>query len=103
MEPTTVALTAAAAEPHVVLAATDLLSGGRALYTILVALLVIAILAGGGVRAAGAFFGGRIGSTYLWAITGVVVAVIVGSGYAIYVSAKRTTDQTGITTGQFGQ
>ncbi|KAA1242637.1 glycosyl transferase family 39, partial [Mycobacterium simiae] len=29
-------------------------------------------------------------------------AVVVGSGYAIYVSAKRTVDRTGITTGQFG-
>ena len=29
--------------------------------------------------------------------------VIVGSSYAIYTSTKRTTDQTGITTGQFGQ
>ena len=38
-----------------------------------------------------------------WALVAVVVAVIVGSSYAIYVSAKRTADQTGITTGQFGQ
>jgi hypothetical protein len=38
-----------------------------------------------------------------WALTAVIVAVIVGSGYAIYVSTKHTVDRTGITTGQFGQ
>ena len=86
-----------------VLAATDLVSGSRSLYTIGVAVLVILILLAGGTRAVLAFFGGRIGETVAWALVGVVVAVIVGSSYAIYVSAKRTTDQTGITTGQFGQ
>jgi hypothetical protein len=86
-----------------VLAATDLISGSRALYSIGVAVLVILILLAGGTRAVAAFFGGRIGETIAWAIVGVIVAVIVGSSYAIYVSAKRTTDQTGITTGQFGQ
>ena len=86
-----------------VLAATDLISGSRSLYTIGVAVLVILILLAGGTRAVFAFFGGRIGETVAWALVGVVVAVIVGSSYAIYVSAKRTTDQTGITTGQFGQ
>jgi hypothetical protein len=86
-----------------VLAATDLLSGSRALYTIGVAVLVILILLAGGIRAVGAFFGGRIGETYGWAITAIIVAIIVGSSYALYVSGKRTTDQTGITTGQFGQ
>ena len=86
-----------------VLAATDLISGSRALYTIGIGVLVILILLAGGTRAVFALFGGRIGETVAWAIVGVVVAVIVGSSYAIYVSAKRTTDQTGITTGQFGQ
>jgi hypothetical protein len=86
-----------------VLAATDLISGSRSLYTIGVGVLVILILLAGGTRAAFAFFGGRIGETVAWALVGVVVAVIVGSSYAIYVSAKRTSDQTGITTGQFGQ
>ncbi len=86
-----------------VLAATDLVSGSRALYGIGVTVLVVLILLGAGARAAAAFFGGRIGETVGWAVIGVIVAVIVGSGYAIYVSAKRTTDQTGITTGQFGQ
>lgn len=86
-----------------VLAATDLISGSRALYSIGVAVLVILILLAGGIRAVFAFFGGRIGETVAWALVGVVVAVIVGSSYAIYVSAKRTSDQTGITTGQFGQ
>ena len=86
-----------------VLAATDLISGSRAFYTIAVAILVVLILVGGGVRAASAFMGGRMGHAVGWALVGVIVAVIVGSSYAIYVSTKRTVDQTGITTGQFGQ
>ena len=86
-----------------VLAAADLVSGSHSLYTIGVGVLVVLILLGGGARAAGAFFGGRIGSTVGWALTAVIVAVIVGSGYAIYVSTKHTVDRTGITTGQFGQ
>ena len=86
-----------------VLAATDLVSGSHSLYTIGVGVLVVLILLAGGTRAAGAFFGGRIGATVGWALTAVVVAVIVGSGYAIYVSTKHTVDRTGITTGQFGQ
>jgi hypothetical protein len=85
------------------LAATDLVSGSHSLYTIGVGVLVILILLGGGARAAAAFFGGRIGETVIWAVVGVVVAVFVGSGYAIYVSSKRPVDRTGITTGQFGQ
>jgi hypothetical protein len=85
------------------LAATDLVSGSRSLYTIGVGVLVIFILLAGGARAAAAFLGGRIGQTVSWALTAVIVAVIVGSGYAIYVSSKRTVDRTGITTGQFGQ
>ncbi|ORW10584.1 glycosyl transferase family 39 [Mycobacterium kyorinense] len=85
------------------LAANDLVSGSHSLYTIGVGVLVVLILLGGGARATAAFFGGRVGETVLWALVGVVVAVVVGSGYAIYVSAKRTTDRTGITTGQFGQ
>jgi hypothetical protein len=104
MELTTATLNAATAEPGVtVLAATDLLSGGRSLYTILVYLLVLLILAGGGTRAAISFFGGRIGSTIAWAMVSVIVAVVVGAGYPIYASTKRTVDQTGLTTGQFGQ
>jgi len=100
----TATLNAATAEPAVtVLAATDLLSGGRSLYTILVYLLVLLILAGGGTRAAISFFGGRIGSTIAWAMVSVIVAVVVGAGYPIYVSTKHTVDQTGLTTGQFGQ
>ncbi|OBJ90374.1 glycosyl transferase family 39 [Mycobacterium asiaticum] len=85
------------------LAATDLVSGSHTLYTIGVGVLVILILLGGGARAAGAFFGGRIGETVAWAVVAVVVAVVVGSGYAIYTSSKSTVDRTGITTGQFGQ
>ena len=73
------------------------------LYTIGVGVLVIAILLAGGARTAASFLGGRIGQAVAWALTAVVVAVIVGSGYAIYVSSKRTVDRTGITTGQFGQ
>lgn len=84
------------------LAATDLLSGSRALYTIAVGIFVILILIASGARALGAFFGGRIAQTIGWALTGIVVALLVGSGYAIYSSAKQTVDQTGITTGQFG-
>lgn len=84
------------------LAAADLVSGSRSLYTIGVAVLVIFILLAGGIRAAAAFFGGRIGQTVAWALTSVIVAVVVGSGYAIYTSSKRTVDRTGITTGQFG-
>jgi hypothetical protein len=95
---------ALAADPATtVQAAADLISGSRSLYTIGVAVLVILILLAGGARAAGSFFGGRIGATVAWALTSVIVAVIVGSGYAIYVSTKRTVDQTGITTGQFGR
>jgi hypothetical protein len=85
------------------LAATDLVSGSHSLYTIGVGVLVVLILLGGGTRAAVSFFGGRIGETVMWAMVAVVVAVCVGSGYAIYASAKRTVDRTGITTGQFGQ
>lgn len=86
-----------------ILAATDLVSGSRALYSIGVTVLVVLILLAGGFRAAGSFLGGRMGHAVGWALVSVVVAVIVGSSYAIYVSAKRTADQTGITTGQFGQ
>ena len=86
-----------------VLAATDLVSGSRSLYTIGVTILVVLILLAGGFRAAASFLGGRMGHAVGWALVAVVVAVIVGSSYAIYVSAKRTSDQTGITTGQFGQ
>lgn len=84
------------------LAATDLTTGSRALYSILVGVFVIFILIFGGARATGAFLGGRKGETIVWALLSVVVAVIVGSGYAIYVSTKKTVDQSGITTGQFG-
>ncbi|MBY0443534.1 MAG: glycosyl transferase family 39 [Mycobacteriaceae bacterium] len=86
-----------------VLAVTDLVAGSRSLYTIGVGVLVVFILLAAGGRAVGAFFSGRIGSTVAWALTGVIVAVMVGGGYAIYASAKRTVDRTGITTGQFSQ
>ncbi|MCA2243426.1 glycosyl transferase family 39 [Mycobacterium sp. WUMAC-067] len=85
-----------------ILAATDLLTGSRKLYTIAVGVFVILILIGGGARATGAFFGGRKGETVVWAMLAIVVAVFVGSGYAIYMSLKKTTDQSDITTGQFG-
>ena len=84
-------------------AATDLVSGSRALYSIGVGVIVLLILVASGARAMAAFFGGRIGETVSWAVVGVVVSVIVGSSYAIYTSAKQTADQTGLTTGQFGQ
>jgi hypothetical protein len=84
------------------LAATDLVSGSHRLYTIFVGVIVVLILIGGGARAAVSFFGGRIGETVAWAVVAIIVSVFVGGGYAIYVSTKRTVDQTGITTGQFG-
>jgi hypothetical protein len=84
------------------LAATDLTTGSRALYSILIGVFVIFILIFGGARATGAFLGGRKGETIVWALLSVVVAVIVGSSYAIYLSTKKTVDQSGITTGQFG-
>ena len=84
------------------LAATDLVSGSHRLYTIFVGVIVVLILIGGGARAAASFFGGRIGETVAWAVVAIIVAVFVGGGYAIYTSTKRTVDQTGITTGQFG-
>lgn len=86
-----------------ILAVTDLFSGTRALYTMAVGALVFMILIAAGVRAFGAFFGGRIGETFGWAMAGVIVAIIIGSGYAIYLSGKHGVDRTGITTGQFGQ
>jgi hypothetical protein len=85
------------------LAATDLVSGSRALYTITVAVFVILILIAGGARTVASMFSGRKGDAVGWGLIAVVVAVIVGSGYAIYVSGQRTVDRTGITTGQFGQ
>lgn len=101
----TTVLTAVAEHPGTAttfLAATDLVSGSRALYNIVVAILVIAILLGAGFRTVGAFAGGRMGSAVGWALVGIVVAVLIGSSYALYVSTKQTVDQTGITTGQFG-
>lgn len=85
-----------------VLAATDFLSGSRALYTIGVACFVFLILLGAGGRVVAAVWGGRKGDVVLWGLIGIVAAVIVGGGYAIYVSLDKTVDQTGITTGQFG-
>jgi hypothetical protein len=85
------------------LAVNDLVSGSHQLYTIFIGVIVIGILIGGGIRAGGAFFGGKIADTAMWAIASIVVAVLVGGGYAIYLSAKHTVDRTGITTGQFGQ
>ena len=85
------------------LAVNSLTSGSQRLYTIGVVILVFFLLLAGGLRAVGAFFGGRIGHAWGWAISGIALAVIVGSSYAIYVSSKHTVDETGITTGQFGQ
>jgi hypothetical protein len=86
------------------LAATDLVSGSHRLYTIGVGVFVVLILLGGGARAAASFFGGRIGETVGWAVVAVVVAVLVGGGYGIYISTRHTVDRTGITTpdGQYG-
>jgi len=100
---TTTLLTAMPETTTTVVAATDLVSGSRALYSIGVGVIVLLILIASGARAMAAFFGGRIGETVSWAVVGVVVSVIVGSSYAIYTSAKTTADQTGLTTGQFGQ
>jgi hypothetical protein len=99
----TTLLTALPESTTTIVAATDLVSGSRALYSIGVGVIVLLILVASGARAMAAFFGGRIGETVSWAVVGVVVSVIVGSSYAIYTSAKTTADQTGLTTGQFGQ
>lgn len=99
----TTLLTAMPETTTTIVAATDLVSGSRALYSIGVGVIVLLILIASGARAMAAFFGGRIGETVAWAVVGVVVSVIVGSSYAIYTSAKQTADQTGLTTGQFGQ
>lgn len=95
---------AASHTPHTtILAVNDLVSGSHLFYTMMVGILVIAALLGGGARSVAAFFGGRIGETVLWAVIAIVVAVFIGSGYAIYMSTKRSVDQTGLTTGQFGR
>ncbi len=100
----TVALAAAANPPtEQVLAVADLLQGAKGLYTTGVAILVFACLLAGGVT--GVAFLGRaaIGRAIGSVLAGVVLAVLIGSGYAIYLSAKKTTDtHTGITSGQFG-
>jgi hypothetical protein len=85
------------------LAVNTLTNGSQHLYTIGVVVLVFLVLLGGGARTVGAFFGGRIGHAWGWAISAIALAVVIGSGYAIYVSTKNTVDETGITTGQFGQ
>ena len=87
-----------------VLAATDLVSGSHSLYTIGVGVLVVLILLGGGGARHSVFLrrpnrrDGDVGRWSPWSSRSVV-----GSGYAIYASTKRTVDRTGITTGQFGQ
>jgi hypothetical protein len=65
--------------------------------------LVAVSLIGGFVRAVAVFFGGRVGSAFMWAGAGIAIAVIIASGSGIYMSVKRTADQTQITTGQYGQ
>ena len=95
----------AAAPPEAtttILAVNDLTSGSRTLYTIGVVVLVFLILLGAGARVAVAVWAGKKGDVFLWGIIGVVAALFVGCGYAIYVSTNRTVDKTGITTGQFG-
>ena len=95
---------AASHSPHTtILAVNDLISGSHLFYTMAVGGLVIAALLGGAVRSVAAFFGGRIGETVLWAVVSIVVAVFIGSGYAIYMSTKSSVDKTGITTGQFSR
>lgn len=86
-----------------ILAVADLVQGTQGLYTFGVVILALLFLIAGGVRGLGAFGGGRIGSAIGWVAAGIVCAVVIGSSYAIYVSAKQTVDsRTGITSGQFG-
>ncbi len=86
-----------------VLAVADLLQGSQGLYTVGVAILVFfALLAGAG-RGVAELGRGRVGLGVGLVLAGVFCAVIIGSSYAIYLSAKKTVDQhTGITSGQFG-
>lgn len=98
----TLSAPAAADAALTIVAATDLMSGSRTLYTIAVAVLVFFVLIASGFRAVASLAGGRIGEAVGAALIGIILAVIIGSSYAIYVSTKRTADQTGITTGQFG-
>ncbi|MBN3459475.1 glycosyl transferase family 39 [Mycobacterium sp. DSM 3803] len=94
-----------ATAPHAtttILAVNDLTSGSRTLYTVGVGILVFVILLGAGARVAVAVLAGKKGDVVLWAVIGVAAAVLVGGSYAIYLSTKKTVDQSGITTGQFG-
>lgn len=99
---TATVLAAAPQTTSTILAANDLVSGSRSLYTIGVVVLVFLILLGAGCRVAVAVFAGKKGDVFLWGIIGVVAAVFVSCGYAIYVSTHQTVDRTGITTGQLG-
>lgn len=95
-------LTEATADTRI-LAVADLIQGSQGLYTMGVAILVIAFLLAGGARGVAAFGGGRIGSGIGWVAAGIVCAVVIGSAYAIYLSTKQSIDHhTGVTSGQFG-
>lgn len=86
-----------------VVAVADLLQGSQGLYTVGVAILVFFFLLAGGGGGVVAMMRGRIGTAIGSILTGVLCAVLIGSGYAIYLSTKRTIDtHTGITSGQFG-
>jgi len=86
-----------------ILAVADLVQGTQGLYTFGVVILALLFLLAGGARGLAAFGGGRIGSALGWVAAGVICAVVIGSSYAIYVSAKQTVDtRTGVTSGQFG-
>ncbi|OPX07368.1 glycosyl transferase family 39 [Mycobacterium sp. AT1] len=86
-----------------ILAVADLVQGTQGLYTFMVVILAILFLLAGGARGLAAFGGGRIGSAIGWVAAGIICAVVIGSAYAIYVSAKQTVDtRTGVTSGQFG-
>jgi hypothetical protein len=86
-----------------ILAVADLVQGTQGLYTFGVVILAILFLLAGGARGLAAFGGGRIGSAIGWVAAGIICAVVIGSAYAIYASAKQTVDtRTGVTSGQFG-
>ena len=85
------------------LAAIDLDLGSHKLLVKGTVVFVALALLGGFGRAVAVFFSGRIGQAFAWAAAGVVIAVIIASGAGIYMSVKRSADQTQITTGQYGE